>query len=215
LISALVQSARLSGCSFEAPVEVVEVDPHADRVEVRAGDLTYSAHHVVVAAGTWSGRVRIRNQPALEVRPVRGQLLHLGWTADQLTNRVIWGPRCYTVPWSDRSLLVGATAEEVGFDERTTVSAIQELTAAVNELLPEARVATLKEVRVGLRPASSTGLPIIGPFPDAPRVVAATGHYRNGVLLAPVTAAIVRDYLVDGTEDPVFVWTRLKQNPGS
>ena len=215
LISALVQSARLSGALFETPVEAVEINPLADRVEVRAGDATYTADHVVVAAGTWSGRVRIRNQPPLDVRPVRGQLLHLGWTAEQLTNRVIWGPRCYTVPWSDRSLLVGATAEDVGFDERTTVSAIQELTAAVNELLPEARVATLQEVRVGLRPASVDGLPIIGPFPEAPRVVAATGHYRNGVLLAPVTAAIVRDYLVNGSVDPAMSWTSPLRSPGS
>jgi glycine oxidase len=82
-------------------------------------------------------------------------------------------------------------------------------------LLPEARVATLQEVRVGLRPASSTGLPIIGPFPDVPRVLVATGHFRNGVLLAPVTAAIVRDYLVDQVVDPAVSWTRPDRGPGS
>jgi glycine oxidase len=207
LISALVQSARLAGASFETPVEAAEIDPHADHVEVRAGDFRYAADRVVVAAGAWSGRVRVGNQPPLDVRPVRGQLLHLGWTADQPTHRVIWGPRCYTVPWSDRSLLVGAPAEDVGFDERTTTAAIQELTAAVNELLPESRVATLQQVRVGLRPASRDGLPIIGPFPDEPRVVATTGHYRNGVLLAPVTAAIVCDYLIEGRIDPATRWT--------
>lgn len=207
LIAALVESARLSGASFEAPVEAVEVDPQSDRVDVRAGDSRYTADAVVVAAGTWSGRVRIRNTPRLDVRPVRGQLLHLSWTADRLPGRVVWGPRCYTVPWSDRSLLVGATVEEAGFDERSTVAAIQELTAAVNELLPDARTASLREVRVGLRPASADGLPIIGPFPSSPRVVVATGHYRNGVLLAPITAAIVRGLLLDGVQDPALEWT--------
>jgi glycine oxidase len=207
LIVALVQSARLAGASFEVPVEAVEVDPRPDQVDVRAGDSHYTADAVVIAAGTWSGRVRIRNASRLDVRPVRGQLLHLAWTAGRLPGRVVWGPRCYTVPWSDRSLLVGATVEEVGFDERSTVSAVQELTGAVNELLPEAKTASLREVRVGLRPASADGLPIIGPLEASSRVLMATGHYRNGVLLAPITAAIVRDYLVDGVSDPALEWT--------
>ena len=207
LISALVQSARLAGASFEAPVEAVEIDPHADHVDVRAGDAQYTADYVVFAAGAWSGRVHISNQPRLDVRPVRGQLLHLSWTADHLPTRVVWGPRCYTVPWSDRSLLVGATVEEAGFDERTTITAIQELTAAVTELLPESRVAALQGVRVGLRPATPDGLPVIGPFPGAPRVIVATGHYRNGILLAPVTAAVVRDYLLSELRDPALDWT--------
>jgi glycine oxidase len=207
LIAALVESARLSGASFEAPVEAVEVDPQSDRVDVRAGDSRYAADAVVIAAGTWSGRVRIRNAPRLDVRPVRGQLLHLSWTADRLPGRVVWGPRCYTVPWSDSSLLVGATVEEAGFDERSTIAAIQELTAAVNELLPDARTASLRDVRVGLRPASADGLPIIGPLQSSPRVVVATGHYRNGVLLAPITAAIVRGLLLDGVQDPALEWT--------
>ena len=111
------------------------------------------------------------------------------------------------MPWSDSSLLVGATVEEAGFDERSTIAAIQELTAAVNELLPDARTASLRDVRVGLRPASADGLPIIGPLPSSPRVVVATGHYRNGVLLAPITAAIVRGLLLDGVQDPALEWT--------
>ena len=215
LIAALVQSARMSGASFETPVEAVEVEPHADGVEVRAGASRYPADAVVVAAGTWSGRLRVRNAPRLDVRPVRGQLLHLRWTAENAPGRVVWGPRCYTVPWSDMSVLVGATVEDAGFDERSTISAIQELTMAVNELLPEARTASLQEVRVGLRPASADELPIIGALPASPRVVVATGHYRNGVLLAPVTAAIVRDYLLDDVRDRALDWTRPDRFPTS
>lgn len=206
LIAALVQSARVSGATFDVPVEAVEIDPRRDGVEVRAGSSRYTADAVVVAAGTWSGRVRIAQAPRLDVRPVRGQLLHLSWTAGHAPSRVVWGPRCYTVPWSDRSLLVGATVEDAGFDEGTTVSAIHQLSAAVHELLPEARTASLQEVRVGLRPASADGLPIIGPLATTPRVIIATGHYRNGVLLAPVTAAIVRDYVLEGRSDPATTW---------
>ena len=206
LIAALVQSARVSGATFEVPVEAVEIDPRRDGVEIRAGSSRYTADAVVVAAGTWSGRVRIAHAPRLDVRPVRGQLLHLSWTAVHAPSRVVWGPRCYTVPWSDRSLLVGATVEDVGFDEGTTVSAIHQLTAAVHELLPEARTASLQEVRVGLRPASADGLPIIGPLATTTRVIIATGHYRNGVLLAPITAAIVRDHVLEGRSDPATSW---------
>jgi glycine oxidase len=75
-------------------------------------------------------------------------------------------------------------------------------------MLPESRTASLQDVRVGLRPASADELPIIGPLPSSPRVIVATGHYRNGVLLAPITAAIVRDYLLDGVRDRALDWTR-------
>ena len=102
--------------------------------------------------------------------------------------------------------LVGATMEDVGFDERTTVEAVQGLLRAVMRVLPAAREASLAEVRVGLRPHADE-LPVIGPLPDAPRVTIATGHYRNGILLAPLTAQIVASYVVDGESDPAFTAT--------
>jgi glycine oxidase len=86
----------------------------------------------------------------------------------------------------------------------------------VTELLPHASGARLESVRVGLRPALPDGLPAIGPFADEPSVIAATGHYRSGVLLAPVTAAMVTAYLLDGYSDPAFAFTtpnRLVSTP--
>jgi glycine/D-amino acid oxidase-like deaminating enzyme len=108
------------------------------------------------------------------------------------------------VPWSDGSLLVGATVEDVGFDEGTTVAGVQSLTSAVTELLPHASGARLEAIRVGLRPALPDGLPAIGPFSHAPRIIVATGHYRSGVLLAPITAELVTRYVLDGHEDIAF-----------
>ena len=163
LVAALVQSARLAGATFDSPVEAVGIDPRTDRVEVRAGARSYSADHVVLAAGSWSRRVRVAGLPALPVRPIRGQLLHLRWPSTGQPSRVVWGSRCYTVPWSDGSVLVGATVEDVGFDESSTVDGVRSLTEAVVELLPASRDAALAEVRVGLRPAAPDGLPIIGP----------------------------------------------------
>ena len=204
LISALTHSARLQGAVFESSTEGARIEPVKDRVNVRVGDSTRTFDAVVIAAGSWSTKVRIAGVAEVPVRPVRGQLLHLGVTGDAgraWPSRVIWGPRCYTVPWLDGSLLVGATVEDVGFDERSTADGVKGLLDAVTELLPGAAAASLDAVRVGLRPASPDGLPIIGPFARAPKVVMATGHYRNGVLLAPLTAEMVSRYLVAGETD--------------
>ncbi|HUL74830.1 MAG TPA: glycine oxidase ThiO [Vicinamibacterales bacterium] len=207
LVKALVQSARLAGATFEAPVEAVAVTPARDRVDVQAGERSYVADQVVIAAGSWSRRVRVAGVEGPPVRPIRGQLLHLRWPGPDRPSRIVWSSRCYAVPWSDGSLLVGATVEDVGFDESSTVAGVRDLTTAVAELLPNASAAPVDAVRVGLRPASPDGLPIIGPIARAPRVMLATGHYRNGVLLAPLTATIVADALLDARSDPVLAIT--------
>jgi glycine oxidase len=207
LIVALTQSARLSGAVFESPIEATEIEATRDHIAIRAGDRRYTADAVVVAAGTWSQRVRVKGAPQIPVRPIRGQLLHLRWPS-QLPGRVVWGPRCYTVPWRDGSLLVGATVEDVGFDERSTVAGVHALTAAVAELLPSSGQASIEDVRVGLRPAMPDGLPAIGASAVDPRITIATGHYRNGILLAPLTADVVCRRIVDGVEDPILANTR-------
>lgn len=195
LVKALVQSARLQGASFESPVEAVRVDPLGTGIEVRADARRFTADAVVVAAGTWSGRVRIAGQPPLPVRPIRGQLIELKWDGAGLPKYPVWGSRVYTVPWRPHTLLVGATTEDVGFDERSTAAGVQELLEGVGELLPGARQASVAEIRVGLRPKTENGLPLLGPLSSEPRICLATGHFRNGIMLAPLTAKIVADAL--------------------
>jgi len=131
------------------------------------------------------------------VRPVRGQLLHLGWKGAPL-RRVTWGDHCYLVPWDDGTVLLGATMEEVGFDERTTVEGISGLLKAACDLLPAASDAALLSARVGLRPGTPDALPIIGWSDALPNLMYATGHFRNGVLLSPLTAQLVADAMIDG-----------------
>lgn len=218
LVAALTQSARLSGAVFESPVEVVDMTPRRDGVDVRAGERRYSADHVVIAAGSWSRRVRVAGVPAFPVRPIRGQLLRLRWTSAPAPSRVVWGASCYTVPWTDGTLLVGATVEDVGFDESVTVDGVQSLTAAVSRLLPGSANAALIDVRAGLRPASPDGLPLIGPIDRAPNVTLATGHYRNGILLTPLTAELVTSSVLDGHTDPMLAHLlpgRFERNEGS
>ncbi len=170
-------------------------------VETASGPLVGDI--VVLAAGCWSGAVAVAGEAAPPVRPVRGQLLQLAWLGDPLA-RVLWCPGCYVVPWPDGSMLVGATVEDVGFDERATVAGVAVLAEAVAGVLPEARTAGFETVRVGLRPATPDDLPVVGRSTAAPGLVYATGHYRNGVLLAPLTARLVADLVLDGREDPLL-----------
>jgi glycine oxidase len=190
LTAALLEAARRAGASFEAGRRVDRIDFEGQEVTVRAGSASYRGGTLVIAAGSWSGMLA----SATAVKPVRGQLLQLRWNGPPIT-RVLWSERCYVVPWADGTLLVGATVEDVGFDERVTVSGVHDLLTAATALLPRIGDAAFVEARVGLRPATPSGLPIIARSTEHPSVVYATGHYRNGILLAPLTARRVADLI--------------------
>jgi glycine/D-amino acid oxidase-like deaminating enzyme len=166
------------------------------------------ARSVVLAAGAWSGQVRLDGiEDSVPVKPIRGQLLHLRWQGAPV-QRVTWDERCYTIPWADGTLLVGATVEDAGFEERTTVAGVRDLLEAACDLLPHAWTAHVLSARVGLRPASPDGLPIIGWSDVLPGLMYATAHYRNGVLLTPLTAQLVADAIVERRLDPALELTR-------
>jgi glycine oxidase len=168
-------------------------------VETDHGSL--SAGAVVVAAGSWAGQIEIEGVTvSVPVRPVRGQLLHLSWSGVPL-RRVTWGERCYLVPWTDGTLLVGATTEEAGFNEATTVAGVSDLLHAACDLVPHAWTAGFLGARAGLRPATEDGLPVIGASQELANLWYATGHYRNGILLAPLTAQLVADAVLSDRVD--------------
>jgi glycine/D-amino acid oxidase-like deaminating enzyme len=121
---------------------------------------------------------------------------------------VTWSERCYLVPWDDGTLLAGATVEEAGFDERTTVAGVRDLIDATAELIPHAWTASVQAAKVGLRPATPDELPIIGASSLMPNLIYATGHYRNGVLLSPLTADLVADAMLEGVNDPMLELTK-------
>jgi glycine oxidase len=207
LTEALVWAALRHGAALETGRHVRAIERSDGRLNVIADDgATWTADHVVVATGSWSGEIASLDAPARAVRPIRGQLLELAWTGAPLSH-VIWGRDCYVVPWRNGTILVGATVEDVGFDERTTAAGVRDLLNAVCELLPDAWRATFLDARAGLRPATSDELPIIGPSPAIDGVIYATGHFRNGILLAPLTAAIVADLILEGRRDPALAMT--------
>jgi glycine oxidase len=180
---------------------VAELATDGDRVTgvVLAGGERLAAWVVVLAAGCWSGGVGGLAAEALPpVRPVKGQLLYLrGPAGEPLCQRNVRGLEVYVVPRGDGRVVVGATVEEQGFDTRVTAAAVHDLLRAALELLPDVAELELAETVVGLRPGSPDNAPMLGPAGPAGLVVA-TGHYRNGILLTPVTADAVAELLATG-----------------
>ena len=157
-----------------------------------------SAPTVVVAAGAWSGQLRGLPRP-LPVRPVKGQLLALAAQAPA-SGRILGSSGVYLVPQEgsgSRRMIVGATVEEAGFDKETRDGPLERLRAAAVSLLPALSEAPVLERWAGLRPGTPDELPILGRDPDVEGLLYATGHFRNGILLTPVTAALA-GALLDG-----------------
>ena len=162
------------------------------------------ADHVIVAAGAWSRELDgIPDRLKPPVRPVKGQMLSLRMnTANPLINHVIWGPMrnwgpVYMVPRLDGRLILGTTVEEMGFDTTVTAGGLMNILRGCWEILPSIVDLPLDEVWAGLRPGSRDDAPILGPTPIE-GLIMATGHFRNGILLAPITAEVITEYILSG-----------------
>ncbi len=187
--------AELLGRVPIIPISATEVS----RNRVVAGDgRVLACQQVVVAAGAWTGRLL-----GVPIRPIKGQIIRLSGPEGLLrlpVRGVVRGSSVYAVPRSDGEIVVGATQEEQGFDTRVTAGGVYELLRDVLALLPGLSEIDLVETWAGLRPGAPDNAPIIGTGDDG--IVYATGHYRNGILTAPITAIAV-SALVQGREPPV------------
>jgi glycine oxidase len=201
--AAMIAGARGAGAAVIAGAPVSRLVRRAAGYEVHAGGTTVAADLVIMCAGSWINRVDLGDRHAPGVRPIRGQVALLRPRLP-VASRILWGPRCYLVPRADGCILVGATVEDVGFDETTTVAGLTGLMQAAAELVPALAGAALVEVRAGLRPVTRDELPVIGARAAEPGVIYAAGHYRNGALLAPITARIVADVVLDGRRHPAL-----------
>ena len=193
LLRALQAALRHAGGELSCGVEVESLEVEGERVTgVRTSRGVLAAGQVVIAAGAWSPSLAPGEQ-APAVRPVKGQILELRTRAgmpEPLT-RIVRTPRCYLLARGDGRVVLGATVEEQGFDTAVTADGVYRLLEAAWEVLPEVGELELVSARAGLRPGSRDNSPIVTPDARLEGLVWATGHYRNGVLLAPHTAEVV------------------------
>jgi glycine oxidase len=198
LVSALWTACERAGVEVVPGVEVAELVTEGENVTgVRdARGEVHAAPRVVVATGAWSaGWLPDAARPP--VRPVKGQILTLrGRAQTPVAERIVVSERIYAVPRDDGRLVVGATVEEQGFDTTVTAGGVYELLREAYRALPEVAELELIETIAGLRPGTPDNSPLIGPG-TIEGLVLATGHYRNGILLAPVTADAIAAVLAD------------------
>jgi glycine oxidase len=160
---------------------------------------------VVLAAGAWSrGIAGLARELRPPVRPIKGQMLSLQMDpSSPLLNHVLWAPGVYMVPRRDGRLICGATVEEKGFDTALTAGGLLTLLDAAWRAVPAIEELAIDEMWVGHRPGSRDDAPILGPA-SLEGLVYATGHHRNGILLAPVTADTIAQFVLDGSVTPAI-----------
>jgi glycine oxidase len=199
---ALVLAARVIGAHLREQCPVAGLVRSGGRVSgvVLADGEELQADHVVLAAGAWSGGLA-----DVPIRPVKGQIMQLrDRDGSGLLRRTLRFEGGYVVPRGDGRYLLGASSEERGFDTTITARPIYELLRDASEILPGLLELEIEEVAVGLRPGSPDNLPLIGASENEDGLILACGHFRNGILLAPLTAAIVVRAL-EGTAPPASV----------
>lgn len=157
------------------------------------------ADTILLTAGAWTSLIKIGEKPLpiARVKPIKGQMMSF-YTSKQFINHVIYSPRGYIVPRRTGKILAGATVENVGFETHTTKKASKLIKENAEEIFPNLANLPIDDEWVGLRPFVADGSPIIGSFAELENLFVATAHYRNGILLAPLTAQILADKIISG-----------------
>jgi len=198
VVLALARAAAARGAVIREGAPVRGFARKGSRVTaVRAGDESFACDTVVLAAGARSGQIAARLGATLPVRPIRGQMIALGGMVTPV-RRIIGGPAGYIVPRANGLLFAGATVEDVGFRRRTTQAGLRSMRAMAIGLVPQLRAAAVHFSWAGLRPGTPDNMPIIGPLARPANVVAATGHFRQGIMLGPLTGRLVARGILAG-----------------
>ena len=207
LVAALRIAAEVAGATIHEhrPVKEIAVQGGRTTGVVLEDGTTVAADRVVLAAGAWSrGIAGLPPDRRPPVRPVKGQMLALRMDPKApLLNHVLWPPGAYLVPRRDGRLIVGATVEEKGFDETVTAGGLLTLLEAAWRAIPAIEELPIDEIWVGHRPGSRDDAPILGRAP-LENLFYATGHHRNGILLAPVTADAMAKLILDDIVEPAI-----------
>ena len=196
LIRALAQAARSLGVRTVEGCPVTGFLYEGDKVAgIRTPDEIYTAAHIVLCTGAWSGQLGALLGRRIAVEPARGQILYAELPEPPLRHPV-WGKGGYLVPRLNGGLIVGSTVEYVGFEKTVTLDGIHRLSGLALALLPGLAGQPFTRAWAGLRPRARDGLPLIGPLQGLDRLYIATGHFRNGILLGPLTGRLVAEMIV-------------------
>lgn len=202
LVQALAAASVKRGARFAEGTWAVGFDVGGDRIlGVRTPSETWHTETIVVAAGVWSADLAGAIGLALPVGPVKGQIVTLR-ALHRFPRQVIWSGECYLVPKADGQVVLGATEEDGNYDRRPTLAGLARLSEAVLEFLPAVGQFVVEGTWAGLRPAAPDRYPIVGRAPGYDNLVLATAHFRNGVLLGPLTGRWVSQLIQTGVAAP-------------
>ncbi len=198
LMAASLKAAKHRGIDIASGAAVTAVEVERGRaLAVKTAKTAYAAGAVVNCCGAWAGQVSPLHFPT---RPVKGQMLCVVASQHGLVNHVVRAPEVYVVPRSDGRIVIGSTLEDAGFDKRVDPETIQRLHQAAASLIPELSEARMLETWAGLRPGTPDALPLLGAT-EVPNYFVAAGHYRDGILLAPMTALVMSQVVRGLTPD--------------
>jgi glycine oxidase len=199
LLKALSAAARSAGTTVLENTEVTSLiieRNRVTRVATNAGEIQVGA--VVVAAGCWTSLIKgSRYLSEIAIKPVRGQMLAFAAPSPSL-RMVIYSRRGYLIPRAAGFMIAGSTAEDAGFEKALTAGGVEQIIRNAVEIMPSVGKLAIVESWSGLRPGTPDDWPVIGSDPETQGLFFATGHYRNGILLAPVTAEILTELIVSG-----------------
>jgi glycine oxidase len=196
---ALASATLRLGGQLRVDCTVVDLVQEGDRVTgVRTLEETLAAGTVLLCAGAWSRQFEAAVGLPLPIIPAKGQIVVARLHTPALQH-VVYGTGAYAIPRASGEHIIGSTVEYVGYDKRVTVEAVTGILARVTTVVPALREAELVASWACLRPAAPDGLPVLGPIPGRRGLLVATGHFRNGILLAPITGKLMAELVVDGT----------------
>lgn len=196
LVEALTKSLGRLGVDIIEGCEVLSVSGGPSKgLEIKTRGASHSAGTVVLCAGAWASEISLEI-PTPVVRPIKGQILEYS-CGGEIPKRVIYSPRGYVVPRAGGRLIAGSTMEDVGFERTPTLGGAEQVRSKAFEILPSIESARIVDHYAGLRPMGEKQIPFIGRLGES-EIFAATGHFRNGILLAPLTARKMVD-LIEGS----------------
>jgi glycine oxidase len=197
LLYALRKYCDLYGIEIRENSKVKNLLTESDKiVGAETGSEKFYAVKTVLTTGAWTSLIKAENVALPQVVPIRGQMISFH-TAKRLFQKVIYSPRGYIVPRADGRILVGATVEDAGFDKSVSEAGIELLRDHALEIVPSLENLEIYESWAGLRPFAADGFPVLGEFEEDENLFIATAHYRNGILLAPMTARVLAEKIAE------------------